>query len=189
MRCGQKLRKVLPSHWKPRMYGFGQKRILLFVCLLSLSCPTLCDPMDCKLLGSSVHGSFRARILDWVAISYLRRPSQPRDQTCISCVCCVGRWILWCYSTWEAPILHLILVKRSCLFVFSYCSWGSQGKNTEVVCHPLLPGPPGGSDGKASACNAGDLGSIPGSGRSPGEGKGNPLQHSCLENPMVRVAW
>ena len=42
----------------------------------------------------------------------------------------------------------------------------------------------GGSDGKVSACNAGDLGSIPGSGRSPGEGNGNPLQHSCLENPM-----
>ena len=43
---------------------------------------------------------------------------------------------------------------------------------------------PGGSDGKASACNAGDPGSIPGSGRSPGERNGNPLQHSCLENPM-----
>ena len=43
---------------------------------------------------------------------------------------------------------------------------------------------PGGSDGKASADNAGDLGSIPGSGRSPGEGNGNPLQYSCLENPM-----
>ena len=43
---------------------------------------------------------------------------------------------------------------------------------------------PGSSDGKASACNAGDLGSIPGSGRSPREGNGNPLQHSCLENPM-----
>ena len=41
-----------------------------------------------------------------------------------------------------------------------------------------------GSDGKASACNAEDLGSIPGSGRSPGEGNGNLLQHSCLENPM-----
>ena len=41
-----------------------------------------------------------------------------------------------------------------------------------------------GSDGKASACNAGDPGSIPGSGRSPGEGNGNPLQRSCLENPM-----
>ena len=43
---------------------------------------------------------------------------------------------------------------------------------------------PGGSDGKTSAYNAGDPGSIPGSGRSPGEGNGNPLQYSCLENPM-----
>ena len=48
---------------------------------------------------------------------------------------------------------------------------------------------PGGSEGKASAGNAGDLGSIPGSGRSPGEGNGNPLQYSCLENPMDRGAW
>ena len=48
---------------------------------------------------------------------------------------------------------------------------------------------PGGSDGKASACNVGDPGLIPGSGRSPGEGNGNPLQCSCLGNPMDRVAW
>ena len=47
----------------------------------------------------------------------------------------------------------------------------------------------GGSDGKVSACNAGDLGSIPGSGRSPGEGNGTPLQYSFLENPMNRGAW
>ena len=48
---------------------------------------------------------------------------------------------------------------------------------------------PGGSDGKASVYNAGDLGSIPGLGRSPGEGNGNPLQYCCLENPMDREAW
>ena len=48
---------------------------------------------------------------------------------------------------------------------------------------------PGGSDGKASACNAGDPGSIPGSGRSPGEGNASPLQHPCLENPMDGGAW
>ena len=48
---------------------------------------------------------------------------------------------------------------------------------------------PGGSDGKASACSAGDLGSIPGSGISPGEGNGNPVQYSCLGNPMDRGAW
>ena len=48
---------------------------------------------------------------------------------------------------------------------------------------------PGGSEGKASACNVGDLGSIPGSGRSSGEGNGNPLQYSCLENFMDEGAW
>ena len=63
----------------------------------------------------------------------------------------------------------------------------------------LLDGGPGailsfktflsGSEVKASACNAGDLGSIPGSGRFPGEGNGNPLQCSCLENPRDRGAW
>ena len=48
---------------------------------------------------------------------------------------------------------------------------------------------PGGSEVKASACNAGDLGLIPGLGRSPGEGNGNPLQYSCPENPMDKGAW
>ena len=48
---------------------------------------------------------------------------------------------------------------------------------------------PGGSEVKATAYNAGDLGSIPGSGRSPGEGTGNLLQYSCLENPMDGEAW
>ena len=48
---------------------------------------------------------------------------------------------------------------------------------------------PGGSDSKESAYNAGDLGSIPGLGKFPGEGNGNPLQYSCLGNSMVRGAW
>ena len=52
-----------------------------------------------------------------------------------------------------------------------------------------LAGFPGGSDGKESACNSGDLGSIHGWGRSPGGGHENPLQYSCLENPMNRRAW
>ena len=53
----------------------------------------------------------------------------------------------------------------------------------------LLLGFPGGSNGKESACNTGDLGPIPGSGRSPGEGNGYPLQYSWLENSMDRGAW
>ena len=52
-----------------------------------------------------------------------------------------------------------------------------------------MPPAQGGSDGKASACNVADLGSIPGWGRSSGEGNGNPHQYSCLGNPMDREAW
>ena len=55
--------------------------------------------------------------------------------------------------------------------------------------HSVIWGFPGGSESKESTCNAGELGLIPGSGRSPGEGKGKPLQCSCLENPMDRGAW
>ena len=64
--------------------------------------------------------------------------------------------------------------------------WRENIFNTHITS---TKGFPGGLDGKASACNAGDLGSIPGSGRSLGEGNGNPLQYSCLENPMDRGAW
>ena len=54
---------------------------------------------------------------------------------------------------------------------------------------PIYGDFPGGSDGKVSVYNVGDLSSIPRSGRSPGEGSGNPLQYYCLENPMDRGAW
>ena len=50
------------------------------------SCPTLCDPMDCSLPGSSVHGIFQARVLEWGAISFSRGSSQPRDWTQVSCI-------------------------------------------------------------------------------------------------------
>ena len=57
------------------------------------------------------------------------------------------------------------------------------------TCYVIYICFPGGSDSKESTCNVGDLGSIPGWGRSPGGGHGNPLQHSCLENTMDRGAW
>ena len=61
-------------------------------------------------------------------------------------------------------------------------------RDTELNRYLYL-GFPGSSVGKESTCNAGDLGSIPGLGSSPGEGNGNPFQCSCLENPMDRGAW
>ena len=57
------------------------------------------------------------------------------------------------------------------------------------ICIYIYTDFPGGSDGKQSAYNEGDPGSISGSGRSPGEGNGNPLQYSCLEHPMDGEAW
>ena len=70
---------------------------------------TLCDPMDCSLPGSSVHGISQARTLEWVAVSYSRGSSWPRDQICVSCI---GRQILHHWATREALILHLDLAKK-----------------------------------------------------------------------------
>ena len=63
------------------------------------SCPTLCDPMDCSLPGSSVHAIIQARILEWVAISFSRESSQP----CVSYVSCIGRWVLYHYYHLGSP--------------------------------------------------------------------------------------
>ena len=72
------------------------------VCVHALSCLTLCDPMHCSPQGSSVHGIFQGRMLEWVAIFYSREFSWPTDQNCISCVSFTGRWILFHWATWEA---------------------------------------------------------------------------------------
>ena len=71
---------------------------------------------------------------------------------------------------------------------FTMCQWLFWNLYILSLTNPPNMGFPGGSDGKEYACSAGDLGSIPGSGRSPGEGNGNPLQYSCLENSMDRGA-
>ena len=77
--------------------------------LVTQWCPTLCDPMDCSLLGSSVHGILQARILEWVAIFFSRESSWPRDQPLISCI--ADRFFtIW--ATREAPIGW-----NSCIFL------------------------------------------------------------------------
>ena len=71
------------------------------------SCPTLCDPMDCSLPGSSVHGIFQATVLEWIAISFSRGSSQPRDQTLVSCI--VDRhFTVW--TTREIPMLFITTI-------------------------------------------------------------------------------
>ena len=104
----------------------------------------------------------------------------------------------------EKPV-HVSEVSESCHFKILFTSSqnplpkpviGCLKQKQRQLCHKLKinqliiikPCFPGGSDGKASACSAGDPGSIPGSGRSSGEGSGNSLQYSCLEN-LMDGAW
>ena len=68
-------------------------------CVRAQLCPTLCETTDCSPPGSSAHGILQARILEWVAISYSRGSSPPRDQSHISCI---SRWMLDHWATWEA---------------------------------------------------------------------------------------
>ena len=118
------------------------------------------DPMDYNLPGSSVHGILQAKILEWVAISFSRGSSQPGNWTRVSHI--VGRFFTnW--ATREAPQLDMPPEKAVYQFYVP----------TAVAKNPLA--------------SAGDTGSIPGSGRSPGNG--NPLQYSRLENSMDRGAW
>ena len=67
--------------------------------------------------------------------------------------------------------------------------WGATAFSNKVTSFPQAQGFPGGKVGKELCLHAGDLGSIPGLGRSPGEGHGKPLQYSCLENPTDRGVW
>ena len=95
----------------------------------------------------------------------------------------IGATLTLCHGI--SPQHHGSLMYTFChSFLFfgcpSSCIW---------VSYIISKGFPGGSDGKESACHVGVLGSIPGLGRSPGRGHGNPLQYSRLENPMGRGAW
>ena len=79
------------------------------------SCPTLCDPVDCSPPSSSVCRVFQARILEWVAISFSRGSSQPRDQTHTSYVAYIGRQVLLPLSHLRSPIIvdtyHYVFVQ------------------------------------------------------------------------------
>ena len=75
---------------------------IVYACSVAQLCPALCDPKDSSPPGSSVHGIFQARILEWVAISSSRGSSPPRNQTHFSFISCICRQILYRWATWEA---------------------------------------------------------------------------------------
>ena len=127
-------------------------------------CQSLCDSLDYSLPGFLVHEILQARVLEWVTIPFSRGSSLPRYQAQNSCL--VGRF----FTVW---------VTRGIYIYYTFV----------CVCVCVCIIFPGSSDGKESACNAEDWGSVPGLGRSPGGGNGNVLKYVCLENPMDRGAW
>ena len=83
--------------------------VCMCVCLTTQMCSTLCSPMDCNSPGFSVHGISQTRILEWVAIFYFRRSSQPRNWTPVDSI---GRWTLNHWAIWEVSFLFFgILMK------------------------------------------------------------------------------
>ena len=116
--------------------------------------------MDCSVPGSSVYGIIQARIMEWVAFPFSSGSSQFWDQTQVSCI---GWQILYGRDT--------------------------SALGTHLVLFFTLPRKGGASPYTFQEGDEGDVSSVPGSGRSPGEGNGSPLQYSCLGNPMDRGAW
>ena len=130
------------------------------------SCLTLCDPMDCSTPGLPVHHQlpeFTQTHVHWVGDAI--QPSH-------------------LLSSPSPPALNLSQHQG----LFKWVSSSHQVAIKQKLFFTTL-GFPCGSDGKESACNIGDSGSIPGLERSPGEGNGNTLQYSCLENSMDRGSW
>ena len=130
--------------------------------LVTQSCPILCDPMDYSPPGSSLHGD------------------TPVKNTGVGCHFLLQR--IFPTQGSNPGLLHC----RQILYLLSYEITSLMSENWP------LGGPkafPSSSVGKESACSAGDQGSIPQSGRSLGDGKGNPIRYSCLENFMDRGAW
>ena len=129
------------TQWIPQSAASSVPLFRHFVVQSLNQCLPLCDPMDCSLPGSSVHGILQARILESVAISFSKGSSQPRDWTHVSCN--TGRF----FTTESSGTIYLIYA--------SVCSWGFSSGS--VVKN--LP---------ANAGETEDASLIPGSGRYPG---------------------
>ena len=163
------------------------------------SCLTLRDPMDCSLPGSSVHGIFQTRVVEWVAIAFstvfigtfkkkLRWSLLPlhKCRMILSKMWYPHMKKWWCLFNCPCKlthIVHLIRVYVLCVFQFVVLSGNVWIQMTFTESFP---------DGSvvknlpANVGTTGDAGLSPGSRRSPGEGNSNPFQYSCNDNPMDR---
>ena len=141
------------------------------------------QPHDCSPRGSSVHGILQARIHRTGGGNKFKRNSENRIERVVVLTwqpaCLLKRTFLLGYLADQ----NLQMFPTACRLhpkVATWCSLSSISFQLQI-----FRGFPGGSDDKESACNAGDPGSIPGSGRAPGEGNGYPLQYSCWKIPWT----
>ena len=165
---------------------------LYVLCLVAHSCPTLCDPMDCSLPGSSVHGDPPGKNTGVGCQILCQRifPIQGSNPGLLHC------WRILYHLSHQGS--HYTK-KEQFIYLSSYFGlWGCSYFFFSIVnsvenhsytssfmqIYKVFMNFPGGSDGKESVCNVGDQGLIHGLGKFPGEGNSNPLQYSCLANPM-----
>ena len=111
----------------------------LCICTKSLQLYlTLCDPMDCRLPGYSVHGIFQARILDWVSIPTSRASYWPRDLTLLSYISCIGRWVLYHYHHLGSPRLYIYLT-NACIWIMhkgnAFSCWKYRSDISQKLCY------------------------------------------------------
>ena len=171
---------------------------------VSSCCPFICKWLGCCLEREPVWG-YICRLRTSVGTGVLLReertsplsklaeqyPQKVPSYRCRRQSCPLGRTLHFPFplaSPSSAPICHWGHFQSIRVFRM-YSLREGLGKMSHLDSDLTIKGLPGGSDGKESACNAGDWSSIPGSGRSPGEGNGNPFQYSCLGNSMDRRAW
>ena len=109
---------------------------MVLKCLVTQSCPTLCDHMNYRPPGSSVHGLLQARIVEWVAIPFFSGSFWSRDWTCVSCISCIAGWFFTIWATRKAllgmefcsivPICGLTFIQNFCvwfLHILLFCTW------------------------------------------------------------------
>ena len=96
-------------------------------CPVAQSCLTLCIPMDCSPLGSSVHGILQARILEWVAMPSSRGSSQPRDGPRNSCISCTAGRFFTAELPGKPPVQHCFSAAKSCLTLYDPMNCSTPG--------------------------------------------------------------
>ena len=119
------------------MIGYYKILNIVACCLVTKSCLTLLQSQDCSPPGSSVHGISQARIQEWVALSFSRGSSRPRDQTCVSCI---GRWLLYHWATMETLCAPKVLLYCDlCLFWCPSPTLTLSSSRIRTVFFTLLP--------------------------------------------------